>query len=176
MSLVIRPYRVEDGAALHRIYVPHVTHGTASWEEVPPTVEEYVRRRAEALASGYPCFVAELDGRVIGFSSASSYRSRPGYRFTVEDSVYVDDSAHGRGVGKQLLEALIAECTTRGHRQMIAVIGDSANVASVKLHERCGFTQVAVFENIGWKFGRWLDSVQLIRPLGEGATSPPVTK
>lgn len=173
MSVLIRPYRDDDAAALHRLYCHHVTHGTASWEDVPPTLADYRRRRAEPIAQGYPCFVAELDGQVVGFSSASSYRGRPGYRFTVEDSIYVDETVARQGIGRRLLEALIAECATRGFRQMIAVIGDSANVGSIALHERCGFVHVGTFTNIGWKFGRWLDSVQLLRPLGDGASTPP---
>lgn len=173
MTVTVRAYRPDDGPALQRIYADEGVAGTASWEDVAPTVEAFMKRRAELVALGFPCLVAEVDGVVAGWSNASSYRTRPGYRFTVEDSVYVARAHAGKGVGRALLEALIAECAARGFRQMIAVVGDSQNRASIALHERCGFRHIATFQNIGWKFGRWLDSVQLMRPLGAGATTSP---
>ena len=171
-NLIIRPSRDEDVPLLHAIYAHSVATETASWEYEPPTLAEFAERRRKVLEQGFPYFTAELDGKPVGYSYASSYRARIGYRFVVEDSVYDAQDAAGRGIGKQLLHALIDECTTRGYRQMIAVIGDSANIRSVKLHEACGFKQVALFKGIGWKFGRWLDSVQMQRPLGAGDSAP----
>ncbi|MBL8512768.1 MAG: N-acetyltransferase, partial [Betaproteobacteria bacterium] len=158
-----------DVAALAGFYIASVQTETASWECEPPSIEEFVRRRKAILDQGFPYFTAEVDGRVAGYAYASSYRSRIGYRYTVEDSVYVDPAMKGRGIGKALLRALIAECETRGYRQMIAVIGDSANLASIRLHESCGFETAGVFRNIGFKFERWLDSVQMQRSLGAGS-------
>ena len=171
MKLIIRQSRDEDVATLAGFYIASVATETASWEVEPPDIAEFARRRADLLANGYPYFTAELDGKPVGYSYASAYRARIGYRFVVEDSVYVDPAMKGRGIGKKLLLTLIDECAARGYRQMIAVIGDSANVGSIKLHEACGFETVAVFKNIGFKFGRWLDSVQMQRALGEGAGS-----
>ncbi|MBL8516244.1 MAG: N-acetyltransferase [Betaproteobacteria bacterium] len=171
-SLNIRPSRDEDVPALHAIYAQSVATETASWENEPPTLEEFAERRRNILAQGFPYFTAELDGKPVGYSYASSYRARIGYRFVVEDSVYVAQDAGGRGIGKVLMQTLIDECARLGFRQMIAVIGDSANIRSIRLHQACGFEHVATFKSIGWKFGRWLDSVQMQRPLGSGAESP----
>ena len=173
MNLIIRPSRDEDVPSLAAIYANSVATETASWEYESPTVEEFARRRTDLLAKGFPYFTAELAGRVVGYSYASSYRARVGYRFVVENSVYVLHAMKGHGIGKQLLMALIDECTRLGYRQMVAVIGDSANVGSVKLHAACGFHHVAHFKGIGYKFDRWLDSVQMQRALGEGAKTPP---
>jgi phosphinothricin acetyltransferase len=173
MDIVIRPSCDDDVPAMAAIYAASVATGTASWEYDAPDVAEFARRRAEVLANGYPYFAAHLDGRIVGYSYASAYRTRIGYRFTVEDSVYVLDEMKGRGIGKLLLATLIDECARRGYRQMIAVIGDSANVGSIRLHAACGFTQVALFKGIGCKFGRWLDSVQMQRALGEGSGTRP---
>jgi phosphinothricin acetyltransferase len=132
-------------------------------------------RRFESLAAGgYPYLVAEQGGTVVGYAYAGPYRARPAYRWTVEDSVYVDTAAHRRGLGRALLARLIDESETRGLRQMIAVIGDSANVASVELHRALGFRLVGTFDNVGFKFGRWLDSVLMQRPLGRGANTTPI--
>ncbi len=173
MNLIIRPSRDEDVPDCAAIYAASVDTETASWEYDAPNVDEFDRRRGDVLAKGFPYFTATLDGKVAGYSHASSFRARVGYRFVVEDSVYVLDAMKGRGIGKRLLMALIDECTRRGYRQMIAVIGDSANLGSVKLHEACGFRHVALFKGIGYKFGRWLDSVQMQRELGEGSNAPP---
>jgi phosphinothricin acetyltransferase len=164
-SLVIRPSRDEDVAFVAPIYAESVRTGTASWEYEPPSVEEFAARRRDILGKGFPYFVAELDGVPVGYSYASSYRARIGYRFTVEDSVYVSPTASGRGVGWALLNTLIDACRAQGLRSMIAVIGDSDNVASIKLHESCGFRTVGVFPELGFKFDRWLDSVQMMRKL-----------
>jgi phosphinothricin acetyltransferase len=173
MNLIIRPSRAEDAPAMAAIYAASVATGTASWEYESPGIDEFARRRAEVLAKGFPYFAAELDGRIVGYSYASSYRARIGYRFVVEDSVYVLDEMKGRGIGRKLLLTLIDECARLGYRQMVAVIGDSANLGSIKLHAACGFAQVALFKGIGYKFDRWLDSVQMQRALGEGDKAPP---
>ncbi len=173
MALIIRPSRDEDIRALAAIYAASVATETASWEYEAPSVEEFARRRAAILAQGFPYFAAELDDAVVGYSYASSFRARIGYRFVVEDSVYVDPEMKGRGIGKKLLMTLVDECAQLGYRQMVAVIGDSDNVGSIKLHAACGFTHAALFKGIGFKFGRWLDSVQMQRELGEGSTTSP---
>ena len=131
------------------------------------------KRRDAVIANGFPHFVAESDGRLVGYAYASSYRARSGYRFVVEDSVYVAEELRGCGIGKRLLTTVIAECEKFGFRQMIAVIGDSENAGSIALHERCGFQHVGRFNGIGFKFGRWLDSVQMVLALGDGSDTPP---
>ena len=173
MNLIIRPSRDDDAATLAGFYIDSVRTDTASWEYDPPDVAEFTRRRAEVLARGYPYFTAELDGAPVGYAYASAYRARIGYRFVVEDSIYVDPAFKGRGIGGKLLMTLIDECTHLGYRQMVAVIGDSENQASIRLHEACGFERAALFRGIGYKFGRWLDSVQMQRALGAGSTAPP---
>lgn len=173
MNLLIRPSRDEDVPALTAIYVASVATETASWEYDSPSVTEFAQRRLDVLAKDLPYFTAEIDGHVVGYSYASAYRARVGYRFVVEDSVYVLDEMKGRGIGKRLLMTLIDECVKRGYRQMIAVIGDSANAGSIHLHAACGFEHVGVFKGIGYKFDRWLDSVQMQRALGAGNTLPP---
>jgi len=173
MNLIIRPSRDEDVPAVHGFYIASVETETASWEYDPPDLAEFTRRRADLLAKGYPYLVAELDGKTVGYSYASAFRARIGYRFVVEDSIYVDPAMKGRGIGKKLLMALIDECTRLGYRQMVAVIGDSANAGSIKLHAACGFEHAALFKGIGYKFGHWLDSVQMQRPLGVGDNAPP---
>ena len=173
MNLLIRASSDDDTPALAAIYASSVEKETASWEYDAPSVEEFARRRVEVIASGFPYFTAEVDGKIVGYSYASNYRERIGYRFVVEDSVYVLNEMKGHGIGKKLLMTLIDECMRLGFRQMIAVIGDSENIGSIKLHDACGFEQIARFKNIGYKFGRWLDSVQMLRVLGEGATSLP---
>ena len=173
MNLIIRPSRDDDAATLAGFYIDSVRTDTASWEYDPPDVAEFTRRRAEVLARGYPYFTAELDGAPVGYAYASAYRARIGYRFVVEDSIYVDPAFKGRGIGGKLLMTLIDECTRLGYRQMVAVIGDSENTASIRLHEACGFTRAALFTGIGYKFGRWLDSVQMQCALGAGNTTLP---
>jgi phosphinothricin acetyltransferase len=170
---IVRPVCQVDLPAVHAIYTHNVQHGTASWELSPPDTSEMLRRMQAVLDQGYPYFVAELDGRVVGYSYASSYRPRPGYRFTVENSVYVDMSLQRRGIGRLLLSTLIAACEAQGFRQMIAVIGDSQNTGSIALHRALGFVHIGTMPNIGFKFGRWLDSVLMQRRLGEGAMTLP---
>ncbi len=165
MTLLVRPSRDDDIDFIAPIYAESVLTGTASWEYAPPSTGEFAARRRDILANGFPYLVAELDGMPAGYAYASSYRARVGYRFSVEDSVYVSPAAQGHGVGKALLLALIDACRACGFHSMIAVIGDSNNVASIRLHESCGFTTVGVFPALGFKFDRWLDSVQMLRKL-----------
>ena len=174
--VLIRASRDDDIDAIARFYRESVATGTASWEYDPPSVEEMTKRRHAIIAGGFPYLVAECDDRVVGYCYASSYRTRIGYRFVVEDSVYVAPDMQGRGIGKTLLMAVIAECEKLGFRQMIAVIGDSENTGSIALHERCGFQHAGRFNGIGYKFGRWLDSVQMMRTLGAGSNTAPDIK
>ncbi len=169
----LRPARTSDLAGITTIYAHHVLHGLASFEVVPPTLDE-MRGRCEAIVgSGYPYLVAVEADNVLGYAYASAYRARPAYRYTVEDSVYVAASATGRGLGRQLLTTLIGECERRGYRQMLAVIGDSANAASIELHRACGFTHTGTMRSVGFKLGRWVDSVIMQRQLGDGDGSLP---
>ena len=174
MSAVsIRPATPADIPAITRIYAHAVKHGTASFELEPPDDAEMARRQRTLLDGGYPYIVAEIDDALAGYAYAGPYRPRPAYRFSVEDSIYVDPNAQRRGIGRVLLEHLIEECERRGFRQMIAVIGDSAQTASIELHRALGFRMIGAVENVGYKFGRWLDSVNMQRTLGAGATTKP---
>jgi L-amino acid N-acyltransferase YncA len=171
--VVVRDSRDDDMPALHVIYEHHVRTGLGSFEEVPPDVEEMRRRRAAILADKLPYLVAEIDGRIVGYAYAGRYRPRSAYRFSVEDSIYVGPDAQRRGVGRVLLQELIDRCTRAGYRQMVAVIGDSANHGSIGVHLAAGFAQVALLPAIGFKFGRWVDSVMMQRALGPGQTTLP---
>jgi phosphinothricin acetyltransferase len=175
MSPTLRPATSADVPAITAIYRPAVLHGTASFEQEPPTEAEMLRRFEAITGAGYPYFVAEFDGRVVGYAYASAYRTRPAYRFTVENSVYIALDAQGKGVGRALLGTLIDACTAKGFRLMVAVIGDSANFASITLHRRAGFTFCGTIHSVGYKFDRWLDSVIMQLPLGAGDTSAPVS-
>jgi L-amino acid N-acyltransferase YncA len=172
-SLEIRPTIVADLPAITEIYAHAVRHGTATFELIPPDLTEMTRRFGVLMEGGFPYLVAALEGRVIGYAYAGAYRPRPAYRFTVENSVYLEPAIHRRGIGLQLLERLIAECETRGYRQMIAVIGDSGNAGSIGVHTRCGFQMIGTHPNVGFKFGRWLDTVMMQRTLGDGAGTLP---
>ena len=165
LHCVVRDSRDEDMPKIHAIYGFHVLHGLASFEEEPPSVDELSRRRADMLDRGLPYRVAEMGGVVVGYSYAAPYRLRPAYRFTVENSVYVDHNLRRRGAGYLLLSALIARCVERECRQMIAVIGDSENMASIALHERLGFIRIGTLRAVGFKFGRWVVSVLMQRAL-----------
>ena len=158
-----------DLPAIQAIYAHHVLTGLASFEELPPDLAEMARRRAELSARGLPHLVAEADGRVLGYAYAGPYRARIAYRFTVEDSVYVAPDATGRGLGRLLLARLIADCEALGARQMVAVIGDSGNAASIGLHRALGFEHTGTLRDVGSKFGRWVDTVLMQRPLGPAA-------
>ncbi len=173
MSPLIRPAEMTDIPAITAIYAEAVTHGTASFELEPPDQGEMTRRMKAILDGKFPYIVAEIEGAVAGYAYASSYRTRPAYRFTVENSVYVAHDMHRRGIGKVLLEKLIEECTARGFRQMIAVIGDSDQAASIGIHKACGFEPAGNLRNIGWKFGKWLDTPLMQLALGPGASSAP---
>lgn len=162
-----------DIAAIQAIYAHHVRHGLASFEIEPPTSAEMLGRFASITGPGYPYLVATEGDTVLGYAYASAYRARPGYRYTVEDSVYVAPGAVGRGFGRQLLTRLVAECERLGFRQMLAVIGDSANAASIQLHRACGFAHAGSLCSVGFKFGRWVDSVLMQRPLGQGDRTLP---
>ncbi len=172
-TIAIRDSCSDDVPAIHEIYAHHVLTGTASFELTPPEAAEIARRRAATLAAGYPYLVAEIGGRLAGYSYAGPYRPRPAYRDTVENSVYVADWAQRRGVARALLQALIAACAAAGRRQMIAVIGDSGHMASVRLHEALGFAHVGVLRGVGYKHDRWLDTVLMQRTLGLGDSVPP---
>ena len=170
----IRPSKAADMAAIAEIYGNHVLTGLASFELLAPSVDEMTKRRADVISRNFPYLVAELDGRVVGFAYASLYRSRLAYRHTLEDSVYIHKEFAGRGIGRALLDALIEGCVKTGCRQLVAVIGDSANKASIKLHAACGFRRTGTLKAVGFKFGQWVDSVIMQREIGEGArTLPP---
>jgi phosphinothricin acetyltransferase len=174
MTLSIRPATLADIPSITRIYEHAVRHGTASFELEPPDEAEMGRRMRALLDGGFPYLAAEADGELLGYAYAGHYRTRPAYRFTVEDSIYVAPQAQRRGAGRALLDALIVESEGRGFRQMLAVIGDSAHVGSIELHRAAGFRMVGTFENVGFKFGRWLDSMMMQRALGPGgATTEP---
>jgi phosphinothricin acetyltransferase len=160
-------------AAVQRIYAHHVLHGLASFEEAPPTLDDLLARRVAVLGSGLPYLVAEREGEVVGYSYATGFRPRPGYRHTIEDSVYVAEGRGGKGIGSTLLEALITRCEAGPWRQMIAVIGDSGNAGSIALHRRFGFRHVGTFGSIGFKLGRWVDVVIMQRSLGVGDQTLP---
>jgi L-amino acid N-acyltransferase YncA len=172
-NLILRNALEHDMPAVQAIYTHHVLHGTASFEIEPPTLAQMVQRRADILANELPYVIAELDGHVVGYGYATLYRPRPAYCNTVEDSVYVCDGMAGAGIGQALLGLIIQRCTDGGRRQMVAVIGNSENTASIRLHERLGFRTVGVFESVGFKHGRWLDTVLMQRALGEGSDSVP---
>jgi len=173
VDIALRPATDGDVARITAIYADHVLTGLASFEVTPPDSPEMARRRVDVLARGLPFVVAELAGAVVGYAYAAPYRLRPAYDYTVEDSIYVQREAFGRGVGRRLLARLIADCAAGGYRQMVAVIGDSGNQASIALHEACGFTRVGLLPSVGFKFGRWVDSVLMQRPLGAGDAALP---
>lgn len=173
-SPLVRPSRDADLPAIAAIYADAVLNGTASFEIAPPSESAMAERRRVLLAGNYPYLVAENEGRVLGYAYAGSYRPRPAYRWSVEDSVYVAREARGLGVGQALLARLIAESETSGFRLMVAVIGDAASHASIGLHRALGFRDAGVFEGIGFKHGRWLSTVLMQRPLGDGTARPPV--
>jgi phosphinothricin acetyltransferase len=173
MSISIRPAALSDIPAITRIYAHAVTHGTASFELEAPTEAEMKKRMETLFAGKFPYIVAELDGAVAGYAYAGPYRARPAYRFSVENSIYVAPEMHRRGIGRVLLKELIEASTKRGFRLMIAVIGDSNQAGSIGVHKALGFQDAGVFKNVGYKFGRWLDTVHMQLPLGDGATTPP---
>ena len=169
----IRDATPADIAATKAIYAHHVLHGLGTFETTPPSVEEMQRRYAQITGDGFPYLVAEEAGQLLGYAYANHFRTRAAYRNTVEDSIYVAADAMGRGVGTRLLNALIERCTALGLRQMLAVIGDSANTGSIGVHRRCGFEHTGVMHAVGRKFDRWVDVVIMQRALGPGSSTPP---
>jgi L-amino acid N-acyltransferase YncA len=169
----IRPAGPADIPAITRIYAHAVEHGTASFELEPPDEAEMSRRQQALLTNGYPYLVAEQAGLVAGYAYAGAYRARPAYDWSVEDSIYIAPEFHRKGIGRLLLARLIAEAQMRGFRQMIAVIGDSAQTASIAVHAAAGFRLIGTLQSVGFKHGRWLDTVLMQRPLGSGDAAPP---
>jgi L-amino acid N-acyltransferase YncA len=169
----VRPAATADVPAIQAIYAHHVLHGLASFEEQPPTVEEMRRRFDDVRARALPWLAADFGGTLAGYGYCAPYRTRSAYRYALEDSVYVRAGSEGRGVGSALLAALIRESEGLGYRQMVAVIGDSANAASINLHTSFGFLRAGTLRSVGFKFGRWVDSVLMQRPLSAGDSKPP---
>jgi len=172
-KIIIRPATPADIAAITRIYAEAVVNGTASFEIEPPDQAEMTRRQAALLNNGYPYLTAEIEGLVAGYAYAGPYRSRPAYKWSVEDSIYVAPQMHRKGIGGLLLRRLVAESEQRGFRQMIAVIGDSAQIGSIAVHERAGFSHIGTLRSVGFKHGKWLDTVLMQRTLGKGDTTKP---
>lgn len=173
---LIRPAAAADIAAITAIYEHAVRFGTATFEIEPPDEAEMARRFGELAGNGFPYLVAAHDGAIVGYAYAGPYRARPAYRFTVENSIYLAPAAQRRGLGTRLMGELVQASTARGFRQMIAVIGDSANAASIRLHRRAGFAPTGTFTAVGYKFGRWLDAVLMQRALGDGSASAPAER
>ena len=173
MRVEIRLATPDDLDAVQAIYAPHVLKGLATFEEVPPSRDEIARRYRDVTGNGLPWIVAQYGDSVAGYGYCAPYRARSAYRYSLEDSVYVRDEMHGRGVGKAILTDLIRRCEGLGYRQLIAVIGDSAHAPSINLHASAGFLRVGTLRSVGFKFGRWVDTVLMQRPLGKGdATTP----
>lgn len=170
---MLRDVTEADIAQIQAIYSHHVLHGAASFEEVPPDLAEMTARLAALKAKHMPYIAAVEGDRVLGYAYAGPYRPRVAYRYTVEDSIYLAPDAAGRGLGRLLLSEIVARCTALGMRQMIAIIGDSANAASIGLHRALGFAPIGTFPAVGFKFGRWVDSVLMQRALGDGRASLP---
>ena len=171
--MIVRPASAADLAAIQSIYAHHVLHGLASFEEVPPSVQEMRTRYDNIAAGGFPYFVAEEAAEVLGYGYCTLYRTRSAYRYALEDSVYVREGQHRKGIGRTILAELIARCEQLGYRQMIAVIGDSGQAPSIGLHASLGFLRAGTLRSIGFKFGRWVDTVIMQRPLGRGDGTPP---
>jgi len=171
----IRPSQDADIQALTAIYSHHVLHGTGTFEITPPTEPDMAARRADVLSKGLPYLVAEDESGVLGFAYCNWFKPRPAYRFSAEDSIYLAPQAHGKGLGRLLLQELMAQAERAGVRKLIAVIGDSANLGSVGVHRSCGFTHVGVLGACGWKFERWLDVVMMECAIGQGQTTAPMS-
>jgi len=170
---LIRPSRDEDLDAVTRIYGHHVLNGTGTFETTPPSLADMTARRADVLGKGLPWLVAEEDGQVMGFAYGNWFKPRPAYRFSVEDSIYMDPAAHRKGLGRALLAELLAVLERTGTRKVMAVIGDSNNASSIGVHRALGFEMVGVVQSCGWKFDRWLDIVMMQKTLGQGDSTPP---
>lgn len=172
-TVVVSDATEADMDAVLRIYTHHVLHGLATFEEIPPSVADMQERRRTVLAAGLPYLVARVDGDIVGYAYATSFRPRPAYRHTIEDSVYVRDGLAARGVGTALLTELVSRCSAGPWRQMLAVIGNSENHGSIRLHQRLGFSDAGIQKAVGFKLGRWVDTVMMQRPLGPGSSTPP---
>jgi len=173
MPLHLRPVTAADMPAITAIYAHEVTDLVNTYEYEVPDLAEMTRRMQDITARGFPYIVALRQGELAGYAYANTYRSRIAYQWTVENSVYVAAGQQGHGIGSALLGALIQACTERGYRQMVAVIGEPSNTASIALHQRFGFEHVGTFTGLGRKHGRWLDTVQMQRALGDGIRSAP---
>ena len=171
--MLVRPAAPQDLPAIQSIYAHHVMHGLASFEEAAPPLEEMRRRFDDITRQGFPYLVAEERAEILGYGYCSLYRTRSAYRHTLEDSIYVKEGKQGKGVGKAMLAELINRCTALNYRQLIAVIGDSANAGSIRLHASLGFVRAGLLRSTGYKFGRWVDSVYMQLPLGTGDGSKP---
>ena len=171
--MLVRLAAPQDLPAIQSIYAHHVLHGLASFEEEAPPLAEMRRRYEEVTGSGLPYLAAEENGEILGYGYCTLYRSRSAYRYTLEDSIYVKQGNQGKGVGKAVLGELIARCTALNYRQIIAVIGDSANTASIAVHASLGFVRAGNLRSTGFKFGRWVDSVLMQLPLGTGDGTKP---
>ena len=180
VTVTIRPSKASDVESITEIYAFHVLNGLATFETTPPGQAEMAERRADALSKGFPYLVAEMgvgaNARVVGYAYANLYRARPAYRHTLEDSIYLLKDMGGRGIGTKLLRALIEACEKLGTRQLVAIIGDSANEGSIKVHANCGFAHTGTLKDVGFKFGRWVDTVMMQLAIGEGGTSLPTQK
>lgn len=172
--MIIRDCLPEDMPQVHAIYDHAVTHFAATYELETPSLEEMTKRRATILRRGFPYLVAEEAGKILGFAYGNMFRERMAYRFMVEDSIYLDPEAQRKGVGSALLAELIAQCTKRGFRQMVAIIGDSENsFGSIGVHRRAGFQETGRMVGSGFKFGRWLDTMVMQIALNEGRETLP---
>jgi L-amino acid N-acyltransferase YncA len=172
-AIRVRDAVTTDMTAVQAIYAYHVLHGSASFEETPPTADDMAGRRDAVLKAGLPYLVAEMQGRVVGYAYATSYRPRPAYRYTIEDSIYVEHGLDRRGIGRALLAELIRRCEQGPWRQMLAVVGNSESGGSLALHESFGFRVVGTLKSVGFKFGQWVDTVLMQRELGSGSASLP---
>jgi phosphinothricin acetyltransferase len=171
---ITRPSTEADLPAITAIYAHHVLHGTGTFETAPPTEDDMRQRRADVLGKGLPYLVIEDGEQVLGFAYANWFKPRPAYRFSVEDSIYLAPGQDGRGLGSTLMNELLNQLEAAGIRKVMAVIGDSANAASIGVHRRAGFSPAGVVQSCGWKFGRWLDIVLMDKTLGDGDRTPPL--
>ena len=169
----IRPSRESDVPEITAIYAHHVLNATGTFETSPPSQDEMATRRADVLSKGLPHLVMEDESRVVGFAYCQSFKPRPAYRFSAEDSIYMHKDAAGKGLGKQLLAELLKQAEAAGLRRLIAVIGDSGNAGSIGVHRALGFAHAGTVKSCGWKFDRWLDIVMMEKAIGEGDTTPP---
>lgn len=173
MTLLVRPSQDGDLGAITEIYAHHVRRSTGTFETEPPSLHEMGQRRADVLAKGLPYLVAAQGPQVLGFAYCNWFKPRAAYRYSAEDSIYLDPAAQGRGIGRLLLAELVRQAEAAGIRKLIAVIGDSANAGSVGVHSALGFNRVGVLQSCGWKFDRWLDVVMMEKALGAGDKAPP---